>query len=323
MKLLIGLISYKDLELMRQVVPVLDKLRREFGATFAVIDNGWDRDVRDFFEKEFPGLHYFRHEGGNLGFGAAHQAILDKFPGHDLYLGTTNDVLLNGPAVAKMLRRFAKSGAVLASGKLHYWDLESGEKTQKIDSLGMLAQKRHHFYERGAGELDQGQYDAEINKVFGVSGASFVVKTAVLEELGTLFDPRMWMYKEDVDLNYKLRWLGKEIDFYKEVWGWHARVTANRAGEGARALLKAQRGKRAYARKHSYRNHLLMLKNNLSFKLGFWVLFRVLIYEKWKAFFMFFRHPLVYVSGLWAFLTVPAQRVPRRVPRKEILKHFE
>ena len=52
--------------------------------------------------------------------------------------------------------------------KCHHWDIPNHRKTNVIDSLGIVAERRHHFYDRGHGEVDRGQYDDSLNDVFGV-----------------------------------------------------------------------------------------------------------------------------------------------------------
>ena len=54
---------------------------------------------------------------------------------------------------------------------------------------------------RGAWEVDRGQYDAE-HEVFGASGCACAYRRAMLEDVG-LFDERLWMYCEDVDLSFR------------------------------------------------------------------------------------------------------------------------
>jgi GT2 family glycosyltransferase len=66
---------------------------------------------------------------------------------------------------------------------------------------------------RGVWEVDRGQYDRE-GEVFGICAAAAAIRRAVLADLagsgGTtptsrVFDPQLWMYMEDVDLNLRAR----------------------------------------------------------------------------------------------------------------------
>ena len=327
-KLLIGLTSYNDLHYLREVLPQLAKMQDALQATVVVMDNAHSDEVRDFVKTEFPAFEYTRHEEGNIGYGRSYSEILKAHPGHDLFLVCTNDVLMDPEVTVDLVERVAADGSIaMAAGKLHHWDFEAKVKTDHIDSLGICAQRRHHFYDRGHGEEDRGQYDEVLNEVLGISGAVFVIRTAVIPKLHgnewQIFDENMWMYKEDIDLAYRLRELGERIAIFPEVWAWHARTVANKEGQGMAALARADAGKRDYGRQHSYRNHLLLLKNHLTWRYGLGVWLRVLLYESMKGLYMLLRHPAVFLAGVKALLFVKANRGARLVSPKAVLSHFE
>jgi len=318
-KTLIGVLSYNDLHYLEESLKVVESLRQSLPADVVVLDTAENDEVKAFVEINYPEFDYTRHKDGNIGYGNAYNEMLRLHPGHDYYLVYTSDVLLNEPVVKQLLNRMkADPKLVMCAGKMHYWDFENKRKTNTIDTLGIVAEKRHHFHELGSGENDEGQYDDQLNSVFGISGAAFLFRTSVAWDLYEnnyqLFDDRMWMYKEDVNLAYRLKWLGMKVQVFPEVWGWHARTVANREGQSHMALSKSDRAKPGYGRLHSYKNHLLMLKNNLTWKLGPGILIRVLIYEKLKALFLLLTHPKVFLAGLKTLLFVPAKRSDRRVP---------
>ena len=106
-------------------------------------------------------------------------------------------------------------------------------------------------------------------------------------------------------------------------WGWHARTAANMEGQGARELVRAQKDKADYTRRHSYKNHILMLKNNFSFRFGFMVFCRVVLFEFVKAVYMLFRHPSVFFEGMKTLLFVKGRRSKRHASPKEVLSYFK
>lgn len=333
MKVLIGVNSFNDLPYLRKTMPVVDELRRTLEAKVVVVDTAHSDETKEFVEGQFPEFGYIRHEDGNIGYGRTYNEILRWNPGHDYYLVYTSDVLLDPVMVKKFLKRMeADKSIAMAAGKLHYWDFDKGKKTDFIDSLGICAQKRHHFYDRGCGEKDTGQYDAVLDDFFGISGAVFLIRTAVVEDLGRkdksaapggMFDERMWMYKEDIDLAYRLRWLGEKITIFPEVWGWHARTVSNKVGQEMGELAKADQGKQQYARLNSYKNHFLLLKNNFTLKYGMAVFLKVLVYEFLKLGYMLLRHPRVFFAGLKTLLFVKGKRSVRRVSAKKMLSYFQ
>lgn len=330
-KVLIGIVSYNDLPYLRASLPAIEELRKRLPADVVVMDNAQNDELRDFLEEEYENFDYLRYEDANgevnLGYGRSYNEMLKRFPGYEYFLVHTSDVLLDPVVVRKFLKRMERDKDIaLCAGKLYHWDFDLDRRMNFIDSFGIVAEKRHHFYDLGHGEKDEGQYDHELNRVFGVSGAVFLIRTEVIPKLHghdwQLYDERMWMYKEDIDLSYRLRWLGEKIRVFPEVWGWHARTIANKEGHRLEELVKADRVKRGYGRLHSYRNHFLMLKNNFTFKYGLRVYFRVFFYEFMKAVYMFFTHPVVFFSGLNTLLFISGRRSVRRVSPKEMLKFF-
>jgi GT2 family glycosyltransferase len=303
-KLLIGLTSFNDLPYLREVLPVL----KELGGKVVVMDNAENDEV-----KEFVGEGYVRHKDGNLGYGRSYNEILKANPGYEYFLVCTNDVLLDAGVVRKFLKKMdADKDLMMCAGKLHHWDFKGGEKTDKIDSLGIMGTKKHHFYDLGAGEVDEGQYDGELGKVLGISGAVFLIRTSTVEKLGYLFDEKMWMYKEDIDLAYRLRWRGEKIKIFPEVWGWHARtLSKGKKWDGSRGRLE------------SYKNHLLMLKKNFSFGFGIWIALQVIFYEFLKGTYVLFKYPKAFFAGMKTLLFVKGGRIVRLVSPKEMLKYFK
>lgn len=326
-KVLIGLVSYNDLHYLKEVLPILDQLRDVLPADVAVLDTAHNDKVEEYVLKKFPHFNYFRHKNGNIGYGRGYSEILKKFPGHKYFLVCTNDVLLNVSVVKDAVKMMeSDSSKTMCVGKLYHWDFENNYRTRVIDSLGIVAEKRHHFYDRGAGEIDTGQYDDTLEDVFGISGATFLIRTSVIPSLHgkewQLFDERMWMYKEDIDLSYRLRWLGEKLVILPEVWGWHARTASNMDGQGSRSLLNAQKEKAGYTRLNSYKNHILMLKNNFSLRYGFIVILNVLVFEFIKAIYMLAKHPTVFFAGIKTLLFVRGRSSKRQVSAREVLSYF-
>lgn len=315
-KLLVGLISYKDIPYLRETLPVLEEIRKNLGAEAAVMDTARSEATREFFTTEYPGFHYLRSEGGNIGFGASYNEILRQFDGFDYFLLVTSDVLLDFGAVKKFLNEMDKDKDIaMCAGKLHCWDFENKFKSDKIDSLGICGAKKHYFYDRGQGEKDSGQYDDTLDDFFGLTGAVMLVRIASIKDLRgeawRLFDDRMWMYKEDIDLSYGMRWLGKKIVMFPDVWGWHARTVAKGAA------------KPDYALRNSYKNHILMLKNNFSFGFGAAVLLKVLLYESAKAIYMLLSHPSIFFEGMKTLIFVKGRRSRRLVGPWTIMSYFD
>lgn len=326
-KVLIGLNTYNDLPLLRESLPVLEELRLNLPADIVILDTAWSDEVRDFIADSFPVFKYLRHKDGNIGYGRSYNEILRANPGYEYLLVVTSDVLLDTATVKAFVERMdAEASLTMCAGKLHHWDIKNHRKTEQIDSLGIIGESRHHFFDRGHGEIDHGQYDDELGQFFGISGAVFLIRTSVIPKLHgkdwQVFDERMWMYKEDIDLSYRLRWLGEKIEIFPEVWGWHGRTVANKEGKSLRSLGRADKEKRDYARLNSYKNHILLLKNNFSLGYGPGVLARTLGYEILKGAYILVTHPRVFFAGLKTLFGVPGRSSTRKVSPREMLSYF-
>ena len=97
-----------------------------------------------------------------------------------------------------------------------------------------MHRSQRHF-DRGAGEIDRGQYDTP-GAVFGVSGAAGCYRRAMLDDVaiaGEVFDEDFFAYREDADLAWRAQLLGWDALYVPEATA-HARP-ARHAGAAVRA----------------------------------------------------------------------------------------
>jgi GT2 family glycosyltransferase len=116
-----------------------------------------------------------------------------------------------------------------------------------------MTRNGRHF-DIGSGARDDGRWDAPA-EVFGVSGCTALYRVAALEDvkIGTgYFDDDFFVYREDVDLAWRLR--GR---------GWTARcVPSARAWHRRRNLPDRRRSMSPVANLHSVKNRFLLRVNN-------------------------------------------------------------
>ena len=74
-------------------------------------------------------------------------------------------------------------------------------------------------------ELDQGQHDAP-KEVLTVSTAAALVKRNIFEDIGGL-DPNLAIFRDDIDLGWRLRLAGYSIKTAPEAVAFHAEAAAN------------------------------------------------------------------------------------------------
>jgi len=175
-----------------------------------------------------------------------------------------------------------KIGAV--QGKLYQarkdmWEVEppTGGSTSKIiDTTGLLMFKNRRVVSRGQGEKDRGQYQR--GEIFGVDGAAPLYRRKALEDIklpifkGCIpksnefeyFDEDFFMYKEDIDLAWRMQLYNWKAIYEPKAIGYHLRA----AGEGAvKSYLKVAKARKKisdFAKYHSFKNDRLMrIKNEL------------------------------------------------------------
>jgi hypothetical protein len=87
--------------------------------------------------------------------------------------------------------------------------------------------------------------------------------------------------------------------------------------------LKAEFGKKDYGRLHSYKNHLLLLKNHFSLAYGWKVLLSTLTHEIAKGGVVFLRSPRIFLAGMKTLFFVKGRPSVRVASPNEMLRHFE
>jgi GT2 family glycosyltransferase len=164
-----------------------------------VDDGSTDRSPTLAFES-FPEVHLIRLSG-NHGFAHAANEGMKAAQGSTIAL-LNNDAIADARWIEELvlaLDRHPDAGS--AASKIMLVD-----PPRTINSAGDLFRRSGIPDNRGAWELDHGQYDEEV-EVFGGSGAAVAYRRSMLAEIG-LFDERFFMYCEDVDLAFRAQLAG-------------------------------------------------------------------------------------------------------------------
>ncbi|MBU1445679.1 glycosyltransferase family 2 protein [Patescibacteria group bacterium] len=305
-KTVIGIISYNDKHYLERTFPIIAKLP---DTHVIIIDNACNDEIKNFIEKEYPQFDFIRHPDCNIGFGRGHNFILENAPKSDYFFCLNPDIYLEEEGYKACVKYLDENPEVtMLSSKLYHWDIDKNSKTNIIDTLGIVGNRAHKFWDRGQNKEDKGQYDDTLNNIFGISGAAFFIRRDAIQQLHgtpyTLFDEGIFMYKEDIDLSYRLRWLGLKIHMLPNVLGYHDRTL----GQGQK--------KSDFLAKLSYRNHLLMLKNNFSKGFSIGTKWNTLIYESVKFFYYLFTKPKVSMELFKVFKLKVKKSVTKIKPKQ-------
>ncbi|MDP2631376.1 MAG: glycosyltransferase family 2 protein [Candidatus Uhrbacteria bacterium] len=144
--------------------------------------------------------------------------------------------------------------------------LQDTIKSDVIDTTGLRLHKNWRMTDRGAGEIDKGQYDTATD-IFGPSGTMALYRLEALNDAmleGTVFDSDFFAYKEDCDLAWRMRKLGWESRFVPAAIGYHYRGMYGAEKQSLLSRIKNRRGQRPFTAALSTRNQLFTLIKNLT-----------------------------------------------------------
>ena len=220
----IGVVTWNS---ARDLVPCLDAVRaqRHQPLELLVGDNASSDGTRALLEAHTTPAER-RYFPANLGFSAAHNALIRESRGA-YYVTLNPDVVLDAGFVGALVEALeAAPRAGSATGKLR-----RAEPAGVIDSTGIVMHRSQRHFDRGADEIDRGQYDVP-GPVFGVSGAAGCYRRTMLDAVavdGEVFDEDFFAYREDADLAWRAQLLGWDAIYVPAATATHVRrVTPDR-----------------------------------------------------------------------------------------------
>ena len=186
----------------------------------------------------------------NTGFARAHNDLIRSYPA-EYVLILNPDAILKAEFLERMVTSLdARADAASASGKL----LRLDGKT--LDSTGIVMLRSQRHLDRGADQLDRGQFD-KAEDVFGPSGAAALYRLKALQDVavdGQFFDEDFFAYREDADLAWRCRLMGWTSIYVPTAVALHRRrVTPERRSQLS-ALINY----------HSVKNRILLRLNNMT-----------------------------------------------------------
>jgi len=245
---------------------------RQTNPDIFIVDNASSDQTVTIIKSNLPTVHKLRNVK-NIGLPRAwNQAI--KITNSEYILVMNPDIILEPNFIERALNSIAKDQTIASlGGKLHQLkvagntedDLNILVKTKILDSCGLQGLTNRRFIERGAGQEDKGQFD-KAEEVFGISGACVLYRRSALAKIKfgeEYFDEDFFIYKEDIDMAWRLRLTGYTALYNPTCIAYHHR-RARSLGAKASDLTTAKHRltKDKFVNDYSYRNHLLLLKKN-------------------------------------------------------------
>jgi GT2 family glycosyltransferase len=204
----------------------------------------------------------------NLGFAAAHNRQIDAARGSFVLL-LNQDVELDEGFLVNALAAFGE-GSRVGGVQARLLRLGApGERTDLIDSTGLVMYRDRRVVARRQGEALSAD-DLVAGDVWGVDGPAPVYRLAALLDAREprtaggweVLDEDFFMYKEDVDLAWRLRRLGWRSVYDPAAVAWHARGAGGGPARSFFDVMRAGRHIPRWIKDISWRNHRMMqLKN--------------------------------------------------------------
>lgn len=267
-KITIGILSYYDKQYLEQTLPVLlDQDYKNY--QIIICDNTPDSTNTKWLQQTYPQIKLLTPKE-NLGFSKGHNLIIKNAIQNQsqYYLCFNSDIYPTKNYLSELLKPFKNNKQLAAvTPKILTWrnfpnqPTKQNPKNSTYDSTGLLVNKFHIFKERG---FTQNANKKIFSKnVWGFSGASPLLSIEALQDTqiapNEYFDNDMFMYKEDIDLSYRLRWAGYQIQYQPTAISWH-----NRTAKSPKLTQQVQKRKKRkeYIRQHSFLNHLQLIYKN-------------------------------------------------------------
>jgi GT2 family glycosyltransferase len=174
------------------------------------------------------------HRAGDVGFGAAANAVLDRVSGAAYFLFCHDDAAPDPGAVSAMVAAAERWEADVVGPKLLAW-----HDPHRLRQLGITVDRAGvplPYVEPG--ELDQGQHDG-LRDVFAVPGACTLVRASRFGEIGG-FDEAISFLGDDLSLCWRVRVAGGRVLVTSAATARHAEAFDGRPAGGRRDRLAAR-----------------------------------------------------------------------------------
>ncbi len=281
MKVSVNILTWNDSRYLPDLFASLEKQTfKDF--IVRVLDNGSTDGTLKYLKETHPQQLVARNVR-NHGFAGGHNQLIrfafERWSKDELHnaavLVTNADLILDPKLIEELVRALEvdpKLGAVQpklfrAFANVTTDDgLEHNILSDTIDTTGLVINKNWRLEDRGAGDLDRGQYDAATDLI-GPCGALTLIRAAALLDVAyndEYFDEDFFAYREDCDLALRFRRAGWLTKFVPTATAHHYRGMYGAQKRGLFERWRDRRKQRPFSAAMSTRNQLFFLLKNLT-----------------------------------------------------------
>ncbi len=214
-------VSFNTKDILRECLESVERESNGLRIQILVVDNHSSDGSPEMVENEFPRVGVLR-SSVNLGFGAANNLAIQAAEGR--YVILLNSDAFLGPGSLRLAirqmnlhREVGLAGARLV-GRDFSWQPSARMFPSVVSDILVLTGLAARFPKsRLFGYFDRTWADQlEPAPVDWVPGAFSIVRADVLKSVG-LFDPRFFLYSEEVDLCRRIKGAGYEIWYWPDI----------------------------------------------------------------------------------------------------------
>lgn len=288
-----------------------------------IVDNASSDDTVTIAREVMPAAGIIENSL-NVGFAEGHNSAIARATGRYV-LVLNQDSILEGDYCEKLVAFLeAHSDAASATGTILRCDaLTKQVKKRIMDSQGMFITKAYFVRLTNEGQPSSGN-ENEPREVFGIPATVALYRRSALDDVAIptekgkeVFDEDFFMYKEDVDLSYRLQWRGWKSYLIPDAISYHVRT--KRGGSRPSRWINEL----------SYRNTILYQWKNISRDLFARVWPSILFFEAAKIAYSLVCEPssLLRIVDVWRLRSRMSQKRAwimgnRKVTAKQLLRFY-
>lgn len=225
MKIGIIIVNYNGKHLLeKNLQSVVDTDYENF--EIIVVDNASIDGSIEYLRKNFPIVKIVESKD-NLGFGRGNNLGVKEYPNFDAYLFLNNDVSVPKDWLGKLVVTLQEKNDAGAVGpKILYSKEKLGNDRRIINSAGIYVDKHFMPYDRYDKENDNTKCTI-VEEVDAIMGGAFLIRRDVFEKTGG-FNPKMFLYYEDIDLSLRIRDLGYKIYYNGNAEVYHDHMASSK-----------------------------------------------------------------------------------------------
>lgn len=232
MNIAIVILNYNGQEVLQECLESLRHLKTD--CQTIVVDNASTDRSGELVATKFPEVTLIRNQE-NLGFAEGNnvgiRSALDQ--GGEAVMLLNNDTKVDPELVGQLLA----ANTPLASPKIYFYPgFEFHHARYKDTDRGKIIWYAGGSIDwdnvwgvhRGVDEVDRGQYDRADELEFA-TGCCLLIRREVFDQIG-LFDPRYFLYYEDLDFCVRARRAGLTIRYTPSAILWHKNAQSSASG---------------------------------------------------------------------------------------------